>query len=355
MDWLSSSGRIDTFRYVRVTRGSWQEAEELHGITGGELERNDLTAIKSSGSLDYIEEPFLGRDLLRVWSDSFDPATGERMSIAHGTFLVSTPSSTFRGSIEEGSADLYGVLQVLAEDAFEEPLVLPAGTLAVAKAAEIVRGCGLPVVASPSTAALNQDAVFDDDDASKLDAVNWLMDFAGFASAGCDGYGNVLLRPYIDPTGRKPSLSLVDDEFCIYRSGIEREFDSFDVPNVVIATCSSAEDSGLVPAEAVNDDPMSAFSTIARGRRIVHREKVNDIADQAALQAKAEALLAEKMAVAESFEISHAFIPMEMGEVCDFVYGRAGIHRDDLVAVRQTMKLRPGMECTTHFRRFVRR
>ena len=46
---------------------------------------------------------------------------------------------------------------------------------------------------------------------------------------------------------------------------------------------------------------------------------------------------------------------MEMGEVCDFVYGRAGIHRDDLVAVRQTMKLRPGMECTTHFRRFVRR
>lgn len=87
----------------------------------------------------------------------------------------------------------------------------------------------------------------------------------------------------------------------------------------------------------------------------MHREKVNDIADQAALQAKAEALLAEKMAVAESFEISHAFIPMEMGEVCDFVYGRAGIHRDDLVAVRQTMKLRPGMECTTHFRRFVRR
>ena len=70
------------------------------------------------------------------------------MSIAHGTFLVSTPSSTFRGSIEEGSADLYGVLQVLAEDAFEEPLVLPAGTLAVAKAAEIVRGCDLPVVAS---------------------------------------------------------------------------------------------------------------------------------------------------------------------------------------------------------------
>ena len=53
MDWLSSSGRIDTFRYVRVTRGSWQEAEELHGITGGELER--LSLIHISGSSDERE------------------------------------------------------------------------------------------------------------------------------------------------------------------------------------------------------------------------------------------------------------------------------------------------------------
>ena len=221
MDWLSSSGRIDTFRYVRVTRGSWQEAEELHGITGGELERNDLTAIKSSGSLDYIEEPFLGRDLLRVWSDSFDPgnwrAHEHRAWNLSGIHALEHLSGIHRGRVGRPLRRAAGACGRCVRGAAGFP---PAGTLAVAKAAEIVRGCDLPVVASPSTAALNQDAVFDDDDASKLDAVNWLMDFAGFASAGCDGYGNVLLRPYIDPTGRKPSLSLVDDEFCIYRSGI---------------------------------------------------------------------------------------------------------------------------------------
>lgn len=353
MDW-SSSGRRDSFRFMRVSADNWQEVEEVHGVTGGSLDRNDLTSIKASGSLDYIDEPQLGRDYIRVYSDSVYPPTGERVSIAHGTYLVSTPSSTYRGAIEEGTADLYGVLQVLAEDSFEAPLVLSAGTPAVSKAAEIIADAGLPVVASASAASLNAAAVFDDEDASKLDAVNWLMDFAGFGSAACDGYGNVLLRPYVDPTARKPTVALHDDGRCVYRAGVVREYDMFDVPNVVIVTCSSAEGDADMVAEAVNDDPMSAFSTATRGRRIVSRETVTDIDSQAALQAKADALLASKTSAVESFEVAHAYIPMDMGDVCDFAYDAAGIRRDDIAAVRQTMKLRPGMECATRFRRFVR-
>ena len=109
MNWFSS-GRVDSFRFVRVRWGTWTETEELEGIIGGTLERNDSTAIKASGSLDYILEPALGSDLVRVYSDSYYPPTGERTSIAQGTYLASTPSSTYRGAIEEGTADLYGVL-----------------------------------------------------------------------------------------------------------------------------------------------------------------------------------------------------------------------------------------------------
>ncbi|MEG2533050.1 MAG: hypothetical protein RSB04_08580 [Gordonibacter sp.] len=72
------------------------------------------------------------------------------------------------------------------------------------------------------------------------------------------------------------------------------------------------------------------------------------------MQAKAEALLAAKTAAAEGFEISHAYIPLDMGDVCDFSYRKTGIQRSDLVAIRQSMKLSPGMECTTRFRRFAR-
>ena len=343
MNWFSS-GRVDTFRFVRVRWGTWTETEELEGIIGGTLERNDSTAIKASGSLDYILEPALGSDLVRVYSDSYYPPTGERTSIAQGTYLASTPSSTYRGAIEEGTADLYGVLHVLAEDSFAEPLVVPA---------EIVREAGLPVVASESPATLGSPAVFDDKDTSKLDAVNWLLDFAGFASAGCDGYGTVLMQPYQDPSLRLPVLALEDDGACIFRSGVVREYDTFDVPNVVVVVCSNAQ-AGSMTAKAVNDDPQSAFSTVARGREIVRKETVSDIASQEALQAKAEALLAAKTSMVEGFEITHAFVPLEMGDVCSLTYRKAGVHRDDLVAVRQSLKLKPGMECTTRFRRFPR-
>lgn len=352
MNWFSS-GRVDTFRFVRVRWGTWTETEELEGIIGGTLERNDSTAIKASGSLDYILEPALGSDLVRVYSDSYYPPTGERTSIAQGPYLASTPSSTYRGAIEEGTADLYGVLHVLAEDSFAEPLVVPAGTRAVDKAAEIVREAGLPVVASESPATLGSPAVFDDKDTSKLDAVNWLLDFAGFASAGCDGYGTVLMQPYQDPSLRLPVLALEDDGACIFRSGVVREYDTFDVPNVVVVVCSNAQ-AGSMTAKAVNDDPQSAFSTVARGREIVRKETVSDIASQEALQAKAEALLAAKTSMVEGFEITHAFVPLEMGDVCSLTYRKAGVHRDDLVAVRQSLKLKPGMECTTRFRRFPR-
>ncbi len=195
--------------------------------------------------------------------------------------------------------------------------------------------------------------MFDDKDTSKLDAVNWLLDFAGFASAGCDGYGTVLMQPYQDPSLRLPVLALEDDGACIFRSGVVREYDTFDVPNVVVVVCSNAQ-AGSMTAKAVNDDPQSAFSTVARGREIVRKETVSDIASQEALQAKAEALLAAKTSMVEGFEITHAFVPLEMGDVCSLTYRKAGVHRDDLVAVRQSLKLKPGMECTTRFRRFPR-
>ncbi len=352
MDWFSSSRRHDVFRYMRVDWTSRKEVEELDGITGGEIERNDLTSIKSSGSLNYVKEPDVGRDFLRIYSDSYQPQTGERLSIAHGTYLVSTPSSTFRGAIEEGTADLYSVLQILAEDAVETVLSLPAGTVAVSAAAQLITGANLPVVASASAASLNADAIWDAG-ATKLEIVNWLMDFAGFSSAQVDGYGNVRLVPYSDPTNKTPTFSFADDDNCVFKSGIVREYDIFNTANVITVTCSNSE-TGDMSATSINDDPLSAFSTVSRGRRIVRCETVSDIDNQSALQAKADALLVSETAAVESFEIEHVFIPLDMGDVITLDYRAAGLNRSGLASVRQTMQLRPGMECKTRFRRFVR-
>ena len=352
MDWLSNSGRKDEFQYWRVARNDLEnEVGLVSGITGGSLEWNDLSDIKTSGSLDYIERPNIGNDLLRVVSMSTDLATGGFERVVHGTYLVSTPSSSYRGAIEEGTADLYSVLQVLAEDYFEEPFVLKAGATAVTAAANIVVSAGLPVVASPSDVQITGDVVFDSDD-SKLEIVNSLLGMAGFASADCDGYGRVLLRPRGgDP--RVPRWSLADDSTCVFRSGIAHECDVFSVPNVVVVGCKSSGEDDVAPGIAVNDDPNSPFSIKSRGRRIVLHETISNVTDHAALQARAERTLLEKMALADDYEVAHSYIPLNMGEACALRYDKAGVRCDNLVAVRRSMKLRPGMECTTHFRRYV--
>ena len=352
MDWFSSSRRQDKLRYVRVDWDSRKEIEELDGILTGEIERNDLTSIKSSGSLNYVDEPDIGRDFLRIYSDSYQPQTGERVSVAHGTYLVSTPSSTYRGAIEEGTADLYSVLQVLAEDAVEEVLCLPAGTVAVSAAAQLITGAKLPVVASANAASLNADAIWDAG-TTKLEIINWLMAFAGFSSAQVDGYGNVRLAPYSDPTNKTPVFAFTDDDQCVFKSGIVREYDIFNTANVITVVCSNSE-TGDMTATAINDDPLSAFSTVSRGRRIVRCETISDVDNQEALQVKADSLLVSETAAVESFEIEHVFVPLEMGDIINLEYNAAGLSRSGLAAVRQTMQLRPGMECKTRFRRFVR-
>ena len=105
MNWFSS-GRVDTFRFVRVRWGTWTETEELEGIIGGTLERNDSTAIKASGSLDYILEPALGSDLVRVYSDSYYPPTGER-TISAALSTARVPAGTKSGSAKESSASTF--------------------------------------------------------------------------------------------------------------------------------------------------------------------------------------------------------------------------------------------------------
>ena len=261
----------DKYCYERIQMALHDEEivrTEACGIAGLSVVADSLSAIKYAkvrpirDDRDLVVDFEIEGDYPKFGNN--DPRVDDIAVDVVKTFMQKLRKQrTYRGAIEEGTADLYGVLHVLAEDALAEPLVVPAGTRAVEKAAEIVREAGLPVVASESPATLGSPAVFDDKDTSKLDAVNWLLGFAGFASAGCDGYGTVLMQPYQDPSLRLPVLALEDDGACIFRSGVVREYDTFDVPNVVVVVCSNAQ-AGSMTAKAVNDDPQSALPVRCR-------------------------------------------------------------------------------------------
>lgn len=351
MDW-SYSGRIDTFRYVRVSGGA--EIGVVDGVLdGGTITRNSLSQLKASATIPYAIEPNIGNDLLRVYSTSVFP-DGDVVTIAHGTFLVATPTTSYDGEAQTGDMTLYSVLQNLADEYFAESYVVTAGANAVAAAREIAESAGLNVVASESNTLLNSDSVYTADFGTKLTVVNDLLSVAGFGSADVDGYGNVLFSPYVSPANKTASVTFSDTTTKIFDSLVVREYDTFSVPNVVQAIYSSAQNDTYLFAEAVNDNPASEFSTVSKGRRIVEQIWVTDCESLAALQTVADNGLEDKTSAVESYEITHTYVPLTMGDVLNLDYQKASIYRNDLSATTQDMALSPGMICATTVRRFAR-
>jgi hypothetical protein len=357
MDW-SSSGRTDTFRYVRVDRASFAETEVLDMVQdGGEVTYNDLTALKASGSVPLIGELDIANDYLRIYSIS--TLGGETEQIAHGTFLPSVPSLTLtskRGENEElktGTAALYSLLQLLAEQAVDAPYSVASGVNALGRAKSLIASVGLNVVADASTAVLVTAANFDAG-TSYLEIVNWLLRYADFDSAEVDGYGNVVLKRYVDPAMLSPVVTFGAGPDCIFMEGVVHEFDMREVPNKVVAVMSGQD--STMTATAVNEDPFSRYSTVRRNRTIVHVEQVSQIETQAALDEAAKRTLQQLTSAVESVEFDHVFLPFSTGQAARLDYTLPDMEVLDFVGVAssKTVKLSIGMPCRTRLRKFVR-
>lgn len=349
MRW-TQEGRLDKFRYVRVRWPDMSEVGEIANITGATIEESSLTSLKTSGTLDYVGDFDLGDDLVRIYSDS--ELDGESETICHGTFLATTPSSTWSGVTRSGQADMYSVLWILQQNKTTETYTVEAGANAVALATELARGNGnnLKVVASTATSCVSTPHTWDAG-TSYLEIINWLLDFAGFSSAGIDAYGNVRMVPYVEPADKSPVATFSDTQDSVSEPGFTHEFDAFEVPNKVTVVCSNAGSEPMV-AHAVNDDPENPYSTAARRKLIVRVETVSDIADQQALEAKAKELLRSGMSIVESVEIGHSYQPFEVGDAIEVDYSKAG-YTKKLVTVSRVKQMIPGIRCKTKARRYV--
>lgn len=214
-----------SYRYMRVDRKTGLDVERLRNIrNGGSIERNQDTSYET-GKVEYLGKLDLGSDLLRIYLDAEFP-DGTTASEPLGTFVVSTPKrSTGYNSSE---ADLSGRLSEVAEDEFDAPRSLAAGSNAVDEAARLLREAGLEVVAEPSDFKLTTTWVVGaignggSSYATRLKAVNALLDAAGFSAASCDPMGRVLLRRYVEPDKRAPAMVMEEGKEARFEDGRHR-------------------------------------------------------------------------------------------------------------------------------------
>lgn len=331
------------YRFMRVSRSSGAETARLAGfLDGGSIERNAGTQVKEKGSVVHSGPLDLGSDLVRVYLDATGMYTGWSASVPLGTFLPSTTSRDVEGAVSTCKVELTGRLGELAQDQFERPVSVPSGADPVAKAAEIARGAGLDVIADASTYRLSTAWTFGLDTEggeSKLDAVNDLLEIAGFSSASTDPMGRVVMRRYENPADRAPACSFAEGRDARFLRTMTDELDASGVANVVVVVYSDQESTTV--GTAVDADPASPFSTVSLGRRIAARYEYGEAATQERADAKAAELLRTNQSVIRRVTFTHAYRPVSLGDVVTMDYATGGV-RDRLAVRTQAITLGAG-------------
>lgn len=317
-----------TYRFMRVSRSTGYETAQLDGIKGGTLQLNQDTATFESATLGTARYFDLGSDLIRCYLDAaWDDGTTE--SVCLGTWLATIPGRSVDGVQETCTAYCDGRLQELQDDSFSAPAIVDAGENIVDTAAAIARQAGLTVVATPSDKVLGAAWSFglqsqgDEDGGSKLDAVNSLLSLAGYSAASTDVLGRVVMAPYVDPDRRTPVWTFEEGINATFLSKADEERDSRDVCNVVLAIYESDEQTTI--GEAVDDDPMSPYSTVSLGRRKVVKYSYNSTATQVEADAKAADLLKTQQSTIRRVKLSHVHCPARVGDVVQVKWPSAGI------------------------------
>lgn len=325
-DWLSPF--TATYRFMRVSRATGYETAQLDGIKSGTLQLNQDTATFESATLGTAAYFDLGADLVRCYLDA-EWEDGTTESVCLGTWLATIPGRSVDGAKESCTAYCDGRLQELQDDSFSAPAIVDAGENIVSTAAAIARQAGLTVVYTPSDAVLGTPWAFglqsqgEEDGGSKLDAVNSLLSLAGYGSATTDAMGRVVMAPYVDPDRRTPVWTFEEGINATFLSKADEERDSRDVCNVVLAIYESDEQTTI--GEAVDDDPMSPYSTVSLGRRKVAKYSYNSTATQAEADAKAADLLKTQQSTIRRVKLSHVHCPARVGDVVQVKWPSAGI------------------------------
>lgn len=325
---------LTSFRFMRVDRASGNEVERITNIkNGGCIERNqdkDYT----TGQVDYSGALDIGADLLRVYLDA--DFGGASVSEALGTFVVSAPKRTRRGVNSTGTAGLSGRLSEVAEDEFDAPFTVAAGTVVVPYVVKLLKAAGFAdVIADGSDYKLAQDWTLGIDSgdmrlSKRLAACNALLDVAGFRAVDEDAYGRPVLRRYREPQDRPVSMTLREGSGARFINEVVDELDRSGVANVV--HCDYETQDAFYRGTAIDSDPSSPYSTVSRGWRKTATYGYSDLPDgstdaerQRNADAKANEMLRTQQSAIRRVTVKRTYAPIACGDAVMVDWASAGI------------------------------
>lgn len=228
-----------------------------------------------------------------------------------GAFIPTTASETEDAGVESVSVEAYDRAWRVQDTKTETAVYFAAGTRYLSAIESLLTASEIGLVRAAETSAVLAEARQDwAIGTSHLTIVNELLREINYKELWFDLDGVAVLEPAAAATGDLIQHTLDSSTIkSLLLPRYRRTTDIFNAPNVFVCICNNPDKSGQMIATAVNDNPLSPLSTTNRGRRIVHLVKLNNIADQATLEAYATSLCNEAMGIHETVIVETALFP----------------------------------------------
>lgn len=335
--------RVDVIRNGSVLTG-------LHPISDPVIDCNAEAEIKVSMAGHFVDDPVVN------WlSDEIMPfQIIDGVEYPVGVFPIGTATPSYdENGMKTVNVEAYDRTLILKQTKTEDILHLSAGTNYVQAVEQLLVRAGIPMyLATPTGEVLATDREDWDVGTPYLTIINALLSEINYGQIWFNAEGSAILQP-----AKTPSVANIDHRYGgdrtvrVLKRPCAIETDVFDAPNVFIVTCGNPDLAAPLTATAVNDNPLSALSTLKRGRRIVQKVQVDNIASQAALDDYAQRLCAASMLTSEVATIYTANLPGHG------VYDTIALNHPDLDGIFQevawSLILAPGQTMLHKLRRSI--
>lgn len=333
---------------IEVLRNGAKVAE-LQAVNPPKITFNAESTIKSglSGEFKYLSELDPINDEIKAWQI----IDGEETPA--GVFSVGVLVDNYSDTVHTIKIEAYDRAFLLQSIRTENILHFAAGTNYIEVIKTLLAKAGISLyTATATTSTLATDREDWEMGTDYLTIINDLLGEINYSNIWFDANGYAKLLPVQNPDAGDIKRSYDSDtSVSLLSPTCQSELDIYDKPNVFVAVCSNPDNDEPMTATAVNDNPLSSLSTLKRKRRIVQVLKVDNIADQKALQEYAQRLCNDSMLSSETVTIRTS--PVDVPGLGDTV----ALYHPDITGIYQetawSLTMQPGASMTHTLRRSV--
>lgn len=219
-----------------------------------------------------------------------------------GVFMAISAPKTLSDTGSLIDIEGYDETMILKQAAYTDRTNYPAGTKYLTIVNSILTECGFSQVVTVDSDAVLPMNVEIAPGKTYLETINYFLDGINYQHVHADGSGRILLQPNEEKTTADHVYS---DQNGMIVPPISHTTDIYNLPNVLVGVASGPDRSPLSYVKE-NTDLNSQISIPKRGYKVVKIYDVNNVADQATLEAYIDQKYLDASQITETMNIETA-------------------------------------------------